>query len=247
MRITHGRVSNSIKAFKDAYLKKFKLINGFDFFRPVVFFGMYEDQDYKAFLQYTKTIIVVWCGTDTLMINPQRLKILQSRNAIHIVKSKFQSADLNKLGISHEIIPISWQSFELDPVPLGKKIYHYGKGERYGEQYLPEIEKRTGIEIVKTTVNTYPREKLLEVYKDCFMGLRLTTHDGLPNTVIELGMMGRRCIYNGRLPNSIGWFDVKDICANIENENRNRDCWDIKKISAETKKFIDIGDSWLNI
>lgn len=248
MRITHGRVSNSIKAFKDAYLKKFQLIEHFDFSQPVVFFGMYEDSDYKAFLQYTRSIIIiVWCGSDTLMINPARLKILQSRNAIHIVKSKFQSEDLKKLDILHKIIPVSWQSFELDPMPPGKKIYHYGKGERYGEEYLSEIEKRTGIEIIRTTFNTYSKEELFEIYKDCFIGLRLTTHDGLPNTVIELGMMGRRCIYNGNLPNSIGWFNINDICANIENENRNRDCWDIKKISAETKKFIDIGDNWLNI
>lgn len=247
MKIKHGRVSNSIKTFKDAYLKKFQLRDGFDFFRPVVFFGMYEDSDYLAFKQYTQSIIIVWCGSDTMMINPARLKILQSREAIHIVKSKFQSADLNKLNIPHRIVPVSWQSFDINPVPRGKKIYHYGTGTAYGEHLLPEIERRTGFEIVKATHKTFTRNELMEIYRDSFIGLRLTTHDGLPNTVIELGMMGRKCIYNGDLPYSIPWRNTDDIVQNILNEYTNRDLPDIWNISNAMKEHLDISDNWLDV
>jgi hypothetical protein len=53
------------------------------------------------------------------------------------------------------------------------------------------------------------------VYSQCFLNLRLTPHDGCPNTNIEMGLMGRRSIYNGDLPASIPWTSVDDICQNI--------------------------------
>ena len=247
MRVNQCRVSKSVQTFKSEYLKKFNLIDAFDTHNPVLIIGMYDDNDYKAFQRFKGKIIVLWCGTDTLMINPVRLNILKSKIAIHVVKSRCQSIDLTKLNIPNKIVPVSWQSFSINPVPRGTKIYHYGIGSAYGEHLLPEIERRTGLEIIKTTHNTYKRDKLFEIYKECFIGLRLTKHDGLPNTVIELGMMGRRCIYNGDLPNAITWNNVNDVVNSILHEYENRSLPDLWNISNAVKEHIDINDNWLNV
>ena len=54
------------------------------------------------------------------------------------------------------------------------------------------------------------------------MGLRLTNIDGLPNTVLEMGLMGRHCIHNGNTPNSLNYKSVEDIINHINNEYNNR-------------------------
>jgi len=247
VRVSNGRVSNSIKLFKKEYLSKFKLLDCYDIFRPVVFFGMYDDADYKAFSQYNSKIIVVWCGSDTMFINPERAKILKTKDATHIVKSEFMSADLNKYKIPHKILPISWQRFNLTAVPRGHRIFHYGIGKAYGIQYIPEIEKRTGFEVVVTNATMYSKERLYEIYKSCFIGLRLTLHDGLPNTVIELGMMGRRCLYNGGIPNAIKWNGINDIVHSILSEYKNREISDEDDVEKAVKNYINIGEEWLNV
>jgi hypothetical protein len=208
---------------------------------------MYDDKDYNLLSIWYAPVIIVWCGTDTTMINAQRAKILRNCKITHIVKSWFCANDLKKWNIKHSILPISWQNFNLKPYPRGENIYHYGSGKGYGESYLPLIQKETGLNIIKATNKTYSKEALQKVYESCFIGLRLTAHDGLPNTVLELGMMGRRSIYNGRIPGSIPWNNLDDICASILDEYAVRRFNDTEMVSQNIKRFIDIDDKWLNV
>jgi hypothetical protein len=213
-------------------------------------FGMYNYEDFQYYLNHKNTLVVVWCGTDGLMLSENKAKILKSKSAIHIAKSKFISTDLARYNISHRILPVTWQIPEINLLPRGENIFHYGNNNQskfYGENYLPLIEKITGLNIIRTTINTYSKEDLKDIYAKCFIGLRLTNHDGVPNTVIELGMMGRRCIYNGELPNAIPWNNIDDICANIMKEYNNKNVRDEEKIAKSVKKFIDIDDDWLNV
>ena len=55
-----------------------------------------------------------------------------------------------------------------------------------------------------------------EVYKKCFIGLRLCQNDGCATTVQEMGMMNIPVIHNGDYINSIKWNDASDI-INIIN------------------------------
>jgi len=247
MRITQAHISDSISIFKDAYLSKFDLINSFYIYEPVVFIGMYSDDDYAVFQRYIADKVVLWCGTDALMITPQRAAILKNNKATHIVKSQFMSDDLKKFGIPHKIIPVSWQDHNINPVPLGDSIFHYGDGDFYGTHLLHEIAKKTGLHIYRANKDSYNKEDLHEVYRDCFIGLRLTKHDGLPNTVLELGMMGRRSIYNGGIPTSIRWDDMSGLIGNIMTEYSYRKIADYKLVSKQIKQFINIGESWLEV
>jgi len=245
MRIQQARISEGVSTFKAEYLRKFDLVEVFDIHLPVVFFGMYDLSDYEALKVFINKIVIVWCGTDSLMIDTDKANLLKKVNATHIVKSKFMRDDLKKWDIPHEILPVSWQDFNINPVPLGDNIFHYGKGDFYGENYLDAIEKATGLYIIRTTKNTYSKEALLKVYESCFINLRLTTHDGLPNTVLEMGMMGRRSIYNGGIPTSIKWSSLEGIIHRIREEYEN--VGNVSEVSKSIKEYINIGDNWLNV
>ena len=89
---------------------------------------------------------------------------------------------------------------------------------------------------------------MIDTYKKCFIGLRLTLHDGNANTVQELGMCGIKCFYNGDplLKNTITWKKAEDIIKNIEKESIT-----IGKIDDETsinvKDYLKPNNQWLDI
>jgi hypothetical protein len=145
-----------------------------------------------------------------------------------LAQSKFVAADLDQLGITYlrrNVSPANPDVFK--PEPLGSKVYIYGgdsagtRAEFYGLDRLPEIMARlpeVDFVVGHTSPPTYPHGQMPEVYRDCLMGLRLTPHDGCSGTVVELGLMGRRCVWNGDLPSAIPWKTTDDIVSAIRNE-----------------------------
>ena len=82
------------------------------------------------------------------------------------------------------------------------------------------------------------------MYRRCFIGMRLTEHDGLAHTVTELGLMGRRCVWNGGSPNAIPYKNVDDVVVAIEAE---RECLpDPEMVAEEMRAYLDIGTDWLD-
>lgn len=249
MRVGQAYISESLDKFRINYLYKFGLKDGTNVNAPIVIFGLYQDIDYDVYSNHNHRVIVVWCGSDALKINESRAKKLRERDAIHIAKSKYISDTLKRHGIKHRIIPITWQRGVVDVVPLGENIYHYGNGvdDFYGDNYIPEIERCTGVKVISTRKDMFSREELRDVYANCFIGLRMTPHDGIPNTVVELGLMGRYCIYNGSIPNAIPWRNVNDACEKIRMLHGRRSKYNLMRLAIQVKKFINIGDNWLNL
>ena len=90
----------------------------------------------------------------------------------------------------------------------------------------------------------------MELYKKCFIGLRFTSHDGLSNTVCEMGAMGRKMINNGDTPNCIP-YDLNNIDKivddiNQEYERSRGDLFRASVISNQVNEFLNIGDDFLN-
>ena len=243
MRIKQGYVSSALHKLKDRYMTKYDLIPYTNIGRPLVMFGMYKDVDYQIMNNHEGHLTIVWCGSDSIKINRKRSRYLKQRKPRNIAKSEFISKDLKIY--KHEVIPVSACSLDYDCEKRGDSIYFYGTNEIYGISYLKEIRSRTGLNIIHAQ-GEYSQDQVRELYKQSFIGLRLTKHDGLPNTVLELGMMGRRSIYNGNIPHSIRWVNIDDICNSImkEYEKRHEDNTDI---STDIKRFIDIKDSWLHV
>ena len=240
--------------FRKKMFEKYKLEEYYDKNKPAIFNGIYDDVDFDSLKNHTSYKIVVWCGTDAQkLINfPKNIEIIKSLKDIkHISKSHFVYESLLKCGIESEIIPVTPTKIIKNRQDRGDKIYFYTsnslrKKERYGQSLLPKIKERINMEIIEAYHTKYNSEELNNIYKQCFIGLRLTKHDGLPNTVVELGLMGRKCIYNGKLPNAIPYKNIDDIIRiiNEEYEKRHKDN---EYIVDEVFNYLNIDDSWMKI
>lgn len=248
MLIEHIKFSDTMSFFRERVEKKFDLKPVTSSDQPCVMWGISTKQDYKFLKTHKAPVILVFRGGDSTFIKKFDKKLLKKPVRIY-APSRFVSQTLSGYKIKHKILPLTGCPMDIDTEPRGECIYHYDsrkKTSTYGRQYIPEIERRTGLKVIKTNKFTYQRGELLDVYRQCFIGLRLTTHDGLPNTVLEMGMMGRRCIYNGDIPYSIPWRGIDDICKNVmvEYESRHESN---EFISESIKNHLNVGSRWLNL
>jgi hypothetical protein len=189
---------------------------------------MYRDRDYDAFVNHKAYKEIIFTGSDALELNKEWVKELKKADKIYS-KSQFGHDSLQKKGIRSIIRPFNptiadqWKRY-----PNGNNIYWYygiGAEDFYGAELIKEIESKISIPIIKANHKSYNKIDLYKIYQDCFINLRLTRHDGTPNSNLQMGLMGRKSIYNGELPHSIRWESVKDIINAIESayETRHQD------------------------
>ena len=97
-----------------------------------------------------------------------------------------------------------------------------GSSVFYGAEYLTAIQEAfPENKVLVSNFHKHSRLEVREIYKQCFIAVRPTPHDGLSNTIVEMGMMGRRCIWNGNTPNAIHFLSEKDMIQKILTE-KNR-------------------------
>tara|TARA_B100001093_G_scaffold520232_1_gene613835 strand:- start:12055 stop:13989 length:1935 start_codon:yes stop_codon:yes gene_type:complete len=227
-KIKQIKISKNVSFFSDKIKEKYKLNDYTNIYEPVLFFGLYNINDYNAIYNHKGPIVILWTGTDSLYIN-EKIELKKHATRIskigrHIAISESVQKRLKNVGIYSEFIPITPTKIIKNTHPKGDFVYFYGKGSKYGEELIPEIEKRISYKIIKTKPNSFSSEELEKIYKKCFIGLRLTPEDGLSNTVIELGLMGRKVIYNcNSLPNSIKYSNIDDIVKLINDEYKKKD------------------------
>lgn len=195
---------------------------------PLIMFGMYRDEDFDILRRHDSTVTLVWQGMDAREINPAWLPFLKSSHVNHISISHWITESLNGYGIQSKYLPVSATSANIYPVKRGNSIYLYHSDDLessrayYGAHFIPEIEARTGLRVQTAILGEYSKDALRRLYADCFINLRLTQYDGCPNTNLEMGLMGRRSIFNGHIPHSIPWQNIDDICASIMAEYERR-------------------------
>lgn len=237
-----ARISSHVKFFTAPFLNKYNLTEYTDeIYEPVVMFGMYNSlqADRDFYINHKGDLIVIWVGNDAKTVNKEFIK---QRSAKHIATSKFISDSLS--GIDHIILPITPVKPVINIKPnTGNFIYHYGDRPIYKKEWIPEIEHRTGLKVIHANHESFSKEELEKIYEQCFIGLRLTEHDGISCTVLELGLMGRRSIFNGGYPTNISWESIDDVCQSILYEYNNRS--DPHIIATKIYNYLDIGDSWL--
>ena len=83
----------------------------------------------------------------------------------------------------------------------------------------------------------YATNNIKEVYKKCFIALRLTRFDGLGCTNIELGLMGIKSVANNLSPNCLPWQTEDDVCRHIIVESLKIGTKD-PKLADKTLEFI---------
>lgn len=248
-------MSKSQRKVFNGFMKKFSLKSYKDSCSPAVFYSCWG---IRNLVKHRSLAIVVWRGTDIVKTKHKLNYIKNMKNVYHVAISSFIMKDLDEAGIPYKFIPLTGADMSIfKPEPLGDEIYTYipnlynskssGKYKfRYNYNLVKKIKKKCKFKInIATERDQYTRKQMVGIYKRCFCGLRLTNHDGLPNQVIEMGLMGRRNFYNGNIPGSIKWDNSDVIVENIEKEFKNTGKTNIA-LSQQIKKFIDIGDNWLS-
>ena len=218
-----AHISESLTGLDKGLIEKYNLIPYESCIGEIVFMGMYREEDLVLLATHLGTRTIVWFGSDAKDLPADWIKFV--KNARNIAVSHQVQETLEAKGVDsiwcpiNAVIPHHWPL-----VPNGDKIFWYSGNapEYYGESMINEIKERINIPIIRAGHDTFTKDQLVDVYSQCFINLRLTPHDGCPNTNIEMGLMGRRSIYNGDLPASIPWQSVSDICQNIMKEYQCR-------------------------
>ena len=221
--MNQSHISESLAGLDQGLIEKYQLTEYISPILPTIFMGMYREEDFALLSGHIGDGTIVWFGSDAKdladdwidMVN-KFVNIAVSHQVLDTLESKGVDAIYYPFNA---VIPDKWQQ-----VPNGNKIFWYSGNspEYYGQDLINEIKERIDIPIIRAGHDTFSRDQLVDVYSQCFINLRLTPHDGCPNTNIEMGLMGRRSIYNGDLPASIPWQSVSDICQNIMKEYQCR-------------------------
>jgi len=217
---------------------------------PVVLFGLRLQSKVEKLMMHKGLAIVVYRGSDVRHLR-KLTKELKKPNIKHVAISSFISDDLAEFGIEHKVIPLvgSDVSCMTGPLkPLGNTVYVYCPLTHtavYGGNLIRRIKRKIPFKVnIVTSSEMHTREELASVYNNSFIGLRLTTHDGIANQVVEMGLRGIRVVHNGMQPNAIPWKNMHGIVRSIQAESRrigtiNQD------VADAMKRYIDVGTDWL--
>jgi len=188
-----------------------------DLNRPLLVFGCGAPALKKLVMSHQGFCVILWTGSDTLKLHafPPFLEFCKNNTSrvFHMTYSHWCKVDLDHWGIPYTerlIVPTDITKFNFEKQTDGD-IYHYGNKNRiwyYGTTMVEKIEERWLKDTQKpgfsyATFWSYSPEELYQVYTEALLGVRLTEHDGIAGSVIEMGLMGRRTIYNGDHPSAI--------------------------------------------
>lgn len=229
------------------YQHKYGLADYTDSNGELVMFGLYRSEDFEVLEQHQGKVTIVFQGSDVLNLPPEMIELIKSRNVQSIAISHWGFEKLTEYGLNPCLIYLSAtiQTPDLLNVPNGDYVHFYSsnasnESARYlGEHLIPEIIKKSGIPIITTAFGMYDKPTLYDIYRNCFLNLRLTHFDGCPNTNLEMGLMGRKSVFNGKgMPASIEWTDTSHVAEIIKQEYANRKKSN-KAVSTEVITFIN--------
>lgn len=245
-----------LQFFAKSVLRKYGLQWYHDIRKPAIFWGCYPASQRKV-VSHLGLSVIVWRGSDAARLkhNPSFIQWCKDRpeKIKHIAISNFIAKDLDDAGLFYRELPLS--SMDMSTVflsPRGPFLYAYvgnpesGNTSPYKKELCQEVSKKTHIPLILANVKSFKREQLIKnIYPQTFLGLRLIDHDGLSNSVCELGMAGRNVVYNGSTPNALPYRDTQDIIEIVKSEHalRNEDNSLIRQRMVE---FLDVGNEWLN-
>lgn len=199
-----------------------------------------------------------------------KIKIINNLTKVkHIAISSFIKKSLSLLSVPYTFVPFMGINFEnFKPTIKGPCIYLYTtlfNENCYGyNYYIKLMEKYPDIKFVVTCcsffykktikmnmplkyeIANYSKSELItKIYPQCFIGLRLTKHDGLAATVQELGLLGIKTIHNGSSPSSLNYNTFDDICTHIDNERKKIGTIDYDTANV-VKTYLTLGKNFFS-
>lgn len=226
--VKQGYVSTGLISFKERFMNKFQLSTLDNEYNPCLFFGIYSDNDLIAVKNHRGLKYIIFGGED---ININMFHCLETmkeltflHNIIYIAISKNIYNRLKSLHISSILVNFNLVRTDLFlPIPLkehGNKIMIFngqclGREKIYGESfYIQLMRKLPQYEYILSNQLNIPYEEMPEIYKQCFVMLRLTENDGNANSVQECECMNIPVIHN-HSDYGLKWKNVDDIIEHI--------------------------------
>jgi hypothetical protein len=226
---------------------------------PIICFGCYTKRVMQWVVEHRGLCVIVWSGSDSMNLKTQTWFVnhcKENKDRIrHIAYSHWIKSDLEAVGLEYiekVVLPCTFDWLKFEPEHQGK-IYHYTvqhKSRRwfYGTDDIKNWEKRNRLlqnKIIYTNFYAYKQNELYELYKSSFMGIRLTDHDNMALSCIEMGLMGRRSIFNGNIPCAINYEDKEEAKRLMLDMFKNQPEPD-KLVAEEMREFVHDDMKWLN-
>ena len=227
--VKQGYISKTLSHLKERFLNKYNLTDFNTFNEPCIFFGIYNNEDISTLKRVKKDKYIIWGGTDLNMEYPNRVENLKTIKLIPNIKNHFAiSSDIEdrmiKLKLNYKRISFNLlDENSFYPITLpGNNIFIYN-GITKGNEYIYNDKLYKNIQnklpqfnyIYSNTLNL-PYEKMADIYKKCFIGLRLTKNDGNANMVQEMTYMNIPVVHNGDEIKSLSWKTELDIINHIK-------------------------------
>ena len=218
-------VSDALEHLKERF-QRFYLKKEYHYSDICLFFGMYSVKDIEILRRHRGYKFLIWGGTDcnwNYREQVNRLEIIKNiHDLYHIAISKDIQERLSLKNIESIFLELDLVDKELFK-PISKKgdsIFIYNgfiKGNEYiyGKRIYMEVVKRLPMfKFIYSNELNLPYEEMPKIYGECFIGLRLTEHDGNANMVQEMKAMNIPVVHN-LSDYGLKWESVNDIIRYI--------------------------------
>jgi hypothetical protein len=218
-------VSDALEHLKERF-QRFYLKNDYHYSDICLFFGMYSGKDIEILRRHRGYKFLIWGGTDcnwNYREQVNRLEIIKNiPDLYHIAISKDIQERLRLKNIESIFLELDLVDKELFK-PISEKgdsvfIYNgFTKGNEYiyGKKVYMEVVKRLPeFKFIYSNQLNLPHEEMPKVYAKCFIGLRLTEHDGNANMVQEMMAMNIPVVHN-LSDYGLKWDSIEDIVEYI--------------------------------
>ena len=221
-------VSSGLKMFKERFMNKFQFTPYNNNNEPCVFFGLYTDEDLKILNKHNGLKYIIWGGED---INPLQNhckftieEVLRTHNIIHLaisicIYNRLKLFNIPSIYIEFNLVNQSLFS-PIQNNECGNKIMIFngqtpGREHIYGKHIYEQIMKiLPQHEFILSNTLNLPHEEMSNIYKQCFVMLRLTKYDGNANSVQECESMKIPVIHN-QSDYGLKWNSIDDIIEHI--------------------------------
>lgn len=204
--------------------------------------------DLMKILNHKSLAVIRWCGQDAL-----DFKHWDMVKHCHHVSPLVQVRKWIGMSCCRRCDWIRPENLDMamNPTPRCEKIYAYVP-ESFPEYHGSDIIKQlnTRFEII-TGSGTISRENWYggecdRFYDGSFIGLMLSPFAGGGQSVLDMGLRGRKCVTNVMdMPNAIPWSSVDDIRKAIEQESLTIGETDTE-MSQRVFDAIDMDYQWLD-
>ena len=239
--ITQCYISKSVSDFP--FREKLGLTEYIDSSRPCLFIGCYTEYDLKVILDHNAEVTIFWCGQDavTCIFNGwyiwlQHCKHTTSLLNVHRALKPFLEITLDK--------PILLGG-EFKPSPKGDKVFAYAPATHpsyHKLKLIEQLQKEVPYGFIVGDGSVSQEEWLSGVgdktYDKCFIGLCLSGFAAGGQTILHLGLKGRKVVTNtANYPNTLAWKSASGIVSAILQEAESIGTVD-KKLAEATKQII---------